>query len=399
MKELIINVDNDENRTIAVVENGILIEKYQESNNSNRIEGKVYIGKVVNILKGLQVAFVDIGEEKNAFLHIRDIIPKVSEESGNKNVLFEEHDINQYVKKGMKVLVQVQRDRTDTKGARVSTHINMPGRYCALIPDTHFVTVSQKIEDIKEKQRLKSIAEELNLDNYGIVIRTGAIKKKKDEIQKDILQVKEKIEKIKSDFNKYKNDYDNKLLYDNNGILDKLIMDILDRDLYQIITNSKNIYLYIQDFLKKCNKSDINIKLDPRADILDIYDIRKQLEKCKNRKIWLKCGGFITIDKTEALTAIDVNSGKYTGKNSLDESILTVNMEASIEIAKQLRLRDIGGIIVIDYIDMQKDILREKVLRTLENELKKDRSKTQIIGFTKLDLVEMTRKHISSQVI
>ena len=337
MKELIINVDNDENRTIAVVENGILIEKYQESNNSNRIEGKVYIGKVVNILKGLQVAFVDIGEEKNAFLHIRDIIPKVSEESGNKNVLFEEHDINQYVKKGMKVLVQVQRDRTDTKGARVSTHINMPGRYCALIPDTHFVTVSQKVEDVEEKQRLKSIAEELNLDNYGIVIRTGAIKKKKDEIQKDILQVKEKIEKIKSDFNKYKNDYDNKLLYDNNGILGKLIMDILDRDLYQIITNSKNIYSYIQDFLKTCNKSDINIKLDPRADILDIYDIRKQLEKCKNRKIWLKCGGFITIDKTEALTAIDVNSGKYTGKNSLDESILTVNMEASIEIAKQLR--------------------------------------------------------------
>lgn len=399
MKELIINVDNDENRTIAVVENGILIEKYQESNNSNRIEGKVYIGKVVNILKGLQVAFVDIGEEKNAFLHIRDIIPKVSEESGNKNVLFEEHDINQYVKKGMKVLVQVQRDRTDTKGARVSTHINMPGRYCALIPDTHFVTVSQKVEDVEEKQRLKSIAEELNLDNYGIVIRTGAIKKKKDEIQKDILQVKEKIEKIKSDFNKYKNDYDNKLLYDNNGILGKLIMDILDRDLYQIITNSKNIYSYIQDFLKTCNKSDINIKLDPRADILDIYDIRTQLEKCKNRKIWLKCGGFITIDKTEALTAIDVNSGKYTGKNSLDESILTVNIEASIEIAKQLRLRDIGGIIVIDYIDMQKDILREKVLKTLEYELKKDRSKTQIIGFTKLDLVEMTRKHISSQVI
>ena len=399
MKELIINVDNDENRTIAVVENGILIEKYQESNNSNRIEGKVYIGKVANILKGLQVAFVDIGEEKNAFLHIRDIIPKVSEESGNKNVLFEEHDINQYVKKGMKVLVQVQRDRTDTKGARVSTHINMPGRYCALIPNTHFVTVSQKIEDVEEKQRLKSIAEELNLDNYGIVIRTGAIKKKKDEIQKDILQVKEKIEKIKSDFNKYKNDYDNKLLYDNNGILGKLIMDILDRDLYQIITNSKNIYSYIQDFLKTCNKSDINIKLDPRADILDIYDIRKQLEKCKNRKIWLKCGGFITIDKTEALTAIDVNSGKYTGKNSLDESILTVNIEASIEIAKQLRLRDIGGIIVIDYIDMQKDILREKVLKTLEYELKKDRSKTQIIGFTKLDLVEMTRKHISSQVI
>lgn len=399
MKELIINVDNDENRTIAVVENGILIEKYQESNNSNRIEGKVYIGKVVNILKGLQVAFVDIGEEKNAFLHIRDIIPKVSEESGNKNVLFEEHDINQYVKKGMKVLVQVQRDRTDTKGARVSTHINMPGRYCALIPDTHFVTVSQKVEDVEEKQRLKSIAEELNLDNYGIVIRTGAIKKKKDEIQKDILQVKEKIEKIKSDFNKYKNDYDNKLLYDNNGILGKLIMDILDRDLYQIITNSKNIYSYIQDFLKTCNKSDINIKLDPRADILDIYDIRTQLEKCKNRKIWLKCGGFITIDKTEALTAIDVNSGKYTGKDSLDESILTVNIEASIEIAKQLRLRDIGGIIVIDYIDMQKDILREKVLKTLEYELKKDRSKTQIIGFTKLDLVEMTRKHISSQVI
>lgn len=396
MKELIINVNKEKEKTIALVENGILIEKYQEDWPNNKIEGKIYIGKVVNILKGLQVAFVDIGRDKNAFLHIRDIIPKESDEYGNKKVVFNDYDISEYVNTGMKVLVQVQRDRTDTKGARVSTHLNMPGRFCALIPNTNFITVSQKIDDESEKLRLKKIAEELNLVGYGIVIRTGAVKRGKEEIQADILHVKSVLEKVFSDFEKYKDTCNHKLLFDNHGILEKLIIDILDNGLSKITVNDDEIFSYVRNLLSLYKKDEIAVHLEKREDILDIYDIGNQIDKCKSRKIWLKCGGFITIDKTEALTAIDVNSGKYTGKNSLDESILTVNTEASIEIAKQLRLRDIGGIIVIDFIDMQKDELREKVLHTLEEQLKKDRTKTQIIGFTKLDLVEMTRKHISS---
>lgn len=393
MKELIINVDKQKNKTIALVENGHVVEKYETSNEQEeRIEGKIYIGKIVSILKGMQVAFVNIGQNKNAFLHIRDIVPKESEEYGNKNIVFDDYDINKYVKIGMKVLVQVQRDKTENKGSRVSTHINMPGRYCAVIPNTKFVTVSQKITEENERKRLKKIAEKMNL-NYGIILRTGAKNKSEEDITRDIEYVVDKIEKIQKEFEEKKDSCKNTLLYDNHGILEKIIMGIMDQDLNRIITNNNTVFEFVNNLV---GKSDIEINKIDRDTILDLYDIEKQIEKSKNRKIWLKCGGFITIDKTEALTAIDVNSGKYAGKDSLNKSVLVVNTEAAIEIAKQLRLRDIGGIIVIDFIDMQTDEARKKVLEVLEQGLKNDRTKTQVVGFTKLDLVEMTRKHICS---
>ena len=178
---------------------------------------------------------------------------------------------------------------------------------------------------------------------------------------------------------------------------EKILTDIMDQELVRIITNHENVYKEVKQFLKDTGlENKINLELKEKQNVLEIYDIQTQLEKTNNRKIWLKCGGFITIDKTEALTAIDVNSGKYIGTKDLEQTVYIVNKEASIEIAKQLRLRDIGGIIVIDYIDMEKQETKQEILKILEENLKKDRSKTQIIGFTPLDLLEMTRKHMCS---
>ncbi len=183
------------------------------------------------------------------------------------------------------------------------------------------------------------------------------------------------------------------MIYKSENVVQRLLTDLMDQDLYRICTNDEKEYNEISKRLKEANKT---IKLEMQANILDMYNIKNQLEELENRKIWLKCGGFITIDKTEALTAIDVNSGKYTGKKDLEQTIFTVNKEATIEIARQLRLRDIGGIIIIDYIDMQNKENEEKILELLRENLKKDRSKTQIVGFSKLNLLEMTRKHMCS---
>jgi ribonuclease G len=185
------------------------------------------------------------------------------------------------------------------------------------------------------------------------------------------------------------------LVYENSGIIKRILIDLIDQDITRIIVNSEKEKQSLENMLKE-NEQTIDIVLKKQDSLLDLYDLSSQLEKIENRKIWLKCGGFITIDKTEALTAIDVNSGKYIGTKSLEQTVYTVNKEASIEIAKQLRLRDIGGIIIIDYIDMKEKEHKEKIIGVLQENLKNDRSKTQIVGFTELNLLEMTRKHMCS---
>lgn len=203
----------------------------------------------------------------------------------------------------------------------------------------------------------------------------------------EILEQAKKYDKVQS--------FTPALLYKNDGIVEKTLIDTIDQDVEKIITDNKEVSEYVEKFLKDTGL-ETKVKLEIKQDVLNIYDIKEQIEKANNRKIWLKCGGFITIDKTEALTAIDVNSGKYIGSKDLDQTIYTVNKEATIEIAKQLRLRDIGGIIIIDYIDMENQETKQKILKVLEESVKKDRSKIQIVGFTPLDLLEMTRKHICS---
>ena len=264
------------------------------------------------------------------------------------------------------------------------------------MPGEKFVTVSQKIDEEKERRRLKEIVSKNIEKNYGAIIRTSAIEKSEEEIVEDLTKTIEKCKNTEKLFEtevKKKNNIKPKLLYKSEDIVQRILTDLMDQDLNRIITNDSKIYDAIQEKLENDNK---NIKVDLQENILDMYNLKKQLEELENRKVWLKCGGFITIDKTEALTAIDVNSGKYTGKKDLEQTIFTVNQEATIEIAKQLRLRDIGGIIIIDYIDMQNEENENKIIELFKEQLKRDRSKTQIVGFSKLNLLGMTRKHMCS---
>ena len=387
-------IDKNENQEkVALIENGNLVEYYEEDEETERKEGNIYVGTVKDIIPGMQSAFIDIGTEKNGFIHLKDILPKVDEK---KEKLELNVDIKKVIKPNQKLLVQIKKDSNDKKGARVSTHINLPGKYIVLMPNTDFVTISQKIEDKKEQERLVNLVKEHIGKGNGAIIRTSAVKKDK-ELIKDIELLQNKWKEIQEKYNKKisQNSKDS-LVYESENIVDKMIIDLVSEKIENIVTNNKAEYdKLIIEKNKMGELSNTKISLENK-DVLDIYDIKKQIEKICNRKIWLKCGGFITIDKTEALTAIDVNTGKYTGNKNLEQTLYKVNEEATVEIAKQIRLRDIGGIIIIDYIDMRKQENKDKIQKLLEERLKLDRAKTQIEGFTKLDLMEMTRKHICS---
>ena len=391
MTEIFIKKEIDK-KEIALVENGKLIEYYEEDSRDLRKEGNIYLGIVKDIIPGMQSAFVDIGTEKNSFIHLKDVLPKVDE---TKEEVKNNISISKIVKPGQKLLVQVKKDSNQKKGARVSTHITIPSKYIVLMPNTDIVTISQKIENKKEQERLiKLVKENLDKDN-GAIIRTSAEGKEK-EIIEDIKRVQNIWKKILKTSVEPKSNKA-KLIYKSEDLVEKMLMDLSENKIDKITVNDEEEKEKIDNLIKKNNEyKNIKVEIIKNKDILETYEINKQIEKSQNRKVWLKCGGFITIDKTEALTAIDVNSGKYTGSNNLEQTIFKVNKEATIEIAKQIRLRDTGGIIIIDYIDMSNEEDKQKIVELLKEELKKDRSKTQVEGFTKLDLMEITRKHICS---
>ena len=392
MLELIINKEKTlEN--ILLAENGKLIEAYtsDEEDKKRRLEGNIYVGFVGDIIKGMQSAFVDLSLERKGFIHLKDAIPQVDE---TKEQIDRSLDIRQILKPKQKLLIQVKKDSDDKKGARVSTHISIPGKFIVLMPNTGFITISKKIENESKRKDLIKWVKEILPDGFGAVIRTSAEKASVDEIKNDttkLLNIWKTIEE------KFKKTNKPQLLWESENIAEKIITDLSTKNLGKIITNSEEEYDKFKKILDTDN-SKIAISLEKGKSLLEKYDFNKQLEKLQNRKIWLNCGGFITIDKTEALTAIDVNTGKFTGKKDLETTIFKVNQEATIEIAKQLRLRDIGGIIIIDYIDMQNKENKEKIEQLLKTELKSDRAKTQVEGFTKLNLMELTRKHICSHL-
>ena len=385
MVEIIIDQKEDV-KTIAVIENGKLIEVYEENkeNKHERNEGNIYSGIIKDIIPGMQAAFIDIGTEKNSFIHVRDIIPQIDEKIEKKV----EPKIKEIVKTKQKLLVQVQKDSSDKKGARTSTHIKLTGKYIILLPQTTIVTISQKIMNEAEKERLIKIVKNNLPEGVGAIIRTSAEQKEESILIDDIKDLNQKWNNIYEKFQKC--DDKPQLLYKSPNIVEKLVLDLPDEKIDSIISNNKKDI----ENLKQIVNSEIKLMLEENTNLLEKYELENQIEKTKQRKIWLNCGGFITIDSTEALVAIDVNSGKYTGKTSLEETVYKVNYEATIEIAKQLRLRDIGGIIIIDYIDMKNSDNKEKIEKLLKETLKQDRAKTQVEGFTKLNLMELTRKHI-----
>ena len=400
MKEIIINKNKDDSNLIALVENGRLIEKYDEEKEKNAFEGNIYCGIIRDILPAMQSAFIDIGENKNAFIHIKDIIPKVSNITGNKEENLEKYKISDYLKIKEPILVQIKKDQENQKGARISKHISLTGRLCVLMVNVNFITVSQKIENVEEHNRLKTIARKIlseikTNEQYGLILRTAAENKQEDEIKEEVEKLMQLWRKIQKSYCEASKNRKPQLIFQNYDVISKFLTSVLDTNIDRVIVNDADLYELIKNYINSINKQKIELVLR-EEDLTNIHELNKQIEEMSQRKIWLRCGGFITIDKTEALTAIDINSGKFTGKknSSKENTICKVNQEATIEIAKQLRLRNISGIIVIDYIDMEDDADRKNIIKLLNDELKKDRSKTQVMGFTKLDLLEMTRKKI-----
>ena len=391
MLELIINKKEDlEN--IILLQNGKIIEYYTstEEDRKKRLEGNIYLARVGDIINGMQAAFVDFGGGKKGFIHLKDAMPQIDEK---KHKIDTSIDIKKVLKPNQKILIQVKKDSDNKKGARVSTHISLPGRFVVIMPNIDFITISQKIEDKAKKDELIKCIKENLPEGFGAIVRTSAKKVSKEEIKKDIDALLEKWKKIESEYNS-KNE-NTRLICESENVVEKMLIDLSVNGIDKITTNSKEEYEKVKELVKNSN---IEVVFENKQNLIEEYGLIGQLEKMENRKIWLNCGGFITIDKTEALTAIDVNTGKFTGNKDLESTIFKVNKEATIEIAKQLRLRDIGGIIIIDYIDMKNKENKEKIESLLKEELKGDRAKTQVEGFTKLNLMEMTRKHICSHL-
>ena len=386
MKELIIFNEEDK-KVLALIENEELVEKYEENENDKSIEGNIYVGKVQNVITGLQSAFVNIGEKRTAFIHAKDILPKIDITKEKRE---EEPPINKLIKPGDPIIVEVKREAVDKKGPRLSTHISLSSRFIVFMPNATFITISQKIEDENERKRLKELVKKYLPENTGAIVRTVAANADEKLIKADIEKTLEKWKKIQEiPVEKLP-----QKIYDKGGILKKTIIDLVDNKLDKIVLRDECELEEVNAILEEI-ESKTKVEIDP--NILSKYSIEKQLEKMKSNKVFLKSGGFITIDKTEALIAIDVNSGKFIGKKDVEETVLAVNLEAAKEISKQIRLRDISGIIIIDFIDMKLESSKNAVQDEILKNSKKDRSKVQVEEFTKLNLMELTRKHINSK--
>lgn len=388
MSELIIN-HKDDKIEVCVLEDNSICELYVYDDEKNNIMGNIYLGKVRNVVDGMQAAFVDIGMEKNAFISVKDAAPKIDVTKEKQIIDFK---ISKIVKQNSNVLVQVKKMPTLEKGARVSTHITLPGNYLVLMPNFEVVTVSQKINSEVERNRLLEIVRAIIPQNFGAIIRTDAEGVSKNELVNDFNAVMEKWMEIeqKSKTNEIA------LVYDEHEIVSKIGRDLINQKLERIYINDKKLYEDIKKYTSfNESKKEIPIEFLNVKDIIDEFGLKTELLNVTSRKVWLKNGGYIVIDKTEALTAIDVNSGKFVGNSDLEQTALEVNLEAAKEIMKQIRLKDIGGIIVIDYIDLNKKENQDKIITAMNAEILKDRSRIDIKGYTELNLVELTRKRMN----
>ena len=388
MSELIIN-QRDNRFEVCILEDNSICEFYMYDDAKDNIMGNIYLGKVRNVVEGMQAAFIDIGMKKNAFISVKDAAPKVD--------VVKENEVNNYkisdiLKTNSNVLVQVKKMPIAEKGARVSSHITLPGNYIVLMPNFEVVTVSQKILSDEEKDRLVNIIKEIIPSGFGAIIRTDAEGVSKEELINDF----ENVMKIWMEIEKKSNFDEIALLYDEHEVVSKLGRDLINQKLDKIYVNNEKMYKEIKSYIdSNGKKKNIPIELLNVSDIIEEFGLKTELLNVENRKVWLKSGGYIVIDKTEALTAIDVNSGKFIGNSDLEQTALNVNLEAAKEIMKQIRLKDIGGIIVIDYIDLNKKEHQKQIIDAMKEEILKDRSRIDIKGYTELNLVELTRKKMN----
>ena len=384
-KTIIANVMPEETR-MAIIENGSLAEVAIERSENGHIVGNIYKGKVKNILPGMQAAFVDIGRDKNAFLHLTDWHPLPDQRQERRTLTV-----------GQDICVQIVKEEMGTKGPRVTASLTLPGRYVVLMPNVDYIGVSRRISTEGERRRLRQAAELVQPAGMGIIVRTMAEGRSEEDIAKDVAYLLNFWSSLAA---RAKRAAAPALLFRDVDLVIRIVRDYLSDDVTEVYLDSREAYSRICDLLAYSSPEMVDrIKLyEGSEEIFSHFAIDGEMERIGKRIVSLPCGGYIVVDHTEALTVIDVNTGKFTGRSSLAETVLQTNLEAAAEIARQIRLRDIGGIIVIDFIDMDSDEHKKAVLIALEQKVQEDRTKTNILGLTALGLVEMTRKKARQNV-
>ncbi|MCE5286307.1 MAG: Rne/Rng family ribonuclease [Pelosinus sp.] len=379
-KKIIVSTIAEESR-MALLEDERLAELIVERTDSDHIVGNIYKGKIRNVLPGMQAAFIDIGREKNAFLYIGDMEAKSQTQHSGK----------QSLTVGQDIVIQIVKDALGVKGPRATTHITLPGRYVVLMPTVDYIGISRRIGSDTEKHRLKELAEKICPPGMGMIVRTVAEGKSEEALRKDIEYLANLWSSLLA---RAKRSSAPAALYRDVDLVIRIVRDYLTPDVTELIIDNHDAFHRAADLLNFMSPELLTcLKLyEQREDVFSFYKLTEEVEKLGERQVWLKSGGYLVIDKTEALTVIDVNTGRFIGQTSLAETVFQTNLEAAAEIARQIRLRDIGGIIIIDFIDMEQEHHKQAVLDSLETHFKKDRTKTHVIGLTGLGLVEMTRK-------
>ncbi|MFU8780568.1 MAG: Rne/Rng family ribonuclease [Kiritimatiellia bacterium] len=413
-REIVINAEYLETR-VAVLEDGVLDDFHVEHPTEQRIVGSIFKGKIQNLENELQAAFVDIGMKKNAFLHYWDMIPDddarlEAEEGGgghsqgrrgggNKRKRYSNEEIAKRFPPGSEIVVQVTKAAIGTKGPRVTASLSIPGRYLVLMPGSTMIGVSRKIGDAKERQRLKKILARLPVpEGCGLIIRTVAADASKRSFVRDLRT-------LTVAWNVLKDAMANQaapcLLYEEPQLVDRIVRDSMTDDIDRVIIDNRDKYEQLRSTLSQISRrarSRLQLYEGDRP-VLEHYDVERQIEQAFRRQVPLSSGGCLVIDETEAMIAIDVNTGRHKGKGTQEDAILAVNLEAVEEVARQLRLRNVGGLVVIDLIDMKSRKHQSAVFRTMKAALKRDRARTNVLPISELGLMEMTRQRVEESLL
>ncbi|KUG04252.1 cytoplasmic axial filament protein cafa and ribonuclease g [hydrocarbon metagenome] len=375
-REIIVEIYPWESR-VAIVENGRLAEIFWADQNDN--VGNIYKGRVKDIIPGLSCAFIDIGLAKNAFLYKGDIIVPGLKRGSN---------IFDLLKSGQDIMVQVKKEAFSDKGARVTGNMTIPGHYLVLLPFQNEVSISRKITNNDRREYLRTIIDLYKPANMGVIVRTACMEAKDEELVSELHELLQVWLEIKERYDRARTP---SLIYEDIDTLERTLREYLDVEISRIIINNRKLKDRISTYVDKKNASCREIIYEEGA-LFEKYSLEKDVKRTLRRKVWLKNGGYLIIDETEAMTVIDVNSGKYTGKDDFEDTVFKLNMEAAREIPRQLRLRSIGGIVLIDFVDMKNKENEEEVISTLRTKLAKDKANTRIVGMTGLGFLEMTRK-------
>jgi ribonuclease G len=416
--EILVNTTGKETR-LALMEHQQLAELHIDRGTDRGCVGNIYLGKVVRVLPGMQAAFVEIGLERAAFLYVGDIYPQMLEHNHDEEEGQDEADpdltmteegpprdvprpgqpaIQDLIKEGDALVVQVSKDPIGTKGARVTTHITLPGRYLVFMPTVDHVGISRRIDKDRERRRLREFMEKNRPKGAGFIVRTVCAAQTNQTLKQDMNYLVATWEKVQAAAKVKKAPAP---LHLDHGLVLRMVRDAFHDDVDRMVVDHPGLYEEVQAFMEEFSpelKEKVHLYKGAEP-IFDAFGVETEITRSLGRRVWLKSGGYLIIDQTEALTSIDVNSGKYVGQGSLEETTFKVNLEAVKEVVYQLRLRNIGGIIIIDFIDMDREQNRDKVYRAIEEELKKDRARTNVLKISDLGLVQMTRKRVQEDVV